>query len=140
MLAASAIQNAGAGGAGSEGDVFYSLTAEGISQLAGRLTHATMPPSQRWAAYIATNDATSVARAGQVALGEDEVAVIPASLKADMAAPEVAFYVDASGSDTAVAAASQLYAGLRELAGLRPEPAHITTLLPPEARSRTRKG
>jgi transcriptional regulator with XRE-family HTH domain len=138
LVQAKAIRFAGSVRSGQQDESYYRITQGGLAQLPGRLHHAAMPASIRWAAYIATKDADKLTNVGETALGQYEVALIPASTTHDMQLPEIAFYVDASTVDHAAHAATVKYAQLRKLAKLEPEPAYITTLIPPEIRARNR--
>lgn len=138
MQESKAVRFAGTVVSGPKSENYYRITHEGLSQLPGRLHHAAMPESMRWAAYIATRDASTLTDAGEAVLGQYHVALIPVGTTHDMKLPEIAFHVDAATVDHAALAASAKYAELRELAGLDPEPAYITTLIPPEVRARNR--
>jgi DNA-binding XRE family transcriptional regulator len=138
LLKGEAIRHAGRVMSGQTAHDYYRITPEGLAQLPSRLHSAVMPATQRWAAYIATKDAGKINEAGQITLGQYESALIPNSTTHDMQMPEIAFYVEAASLDHAVQAASTKYAELRKLAGLAPEPAYITTLLPPDVRARNR--
>lgn len=138
LLQSAAIRLAGIVGPGEKSVAYYRITPDGLAQLPARLHQAAMPASLRWAAYIATKDADRITNVGESALGRYEVAHIPASTTRDMQVPEVAFYVDASTVQDAAQAASARYAELRKLAKLQPEPAYVTTLLPPDVRARNR--
>lgn len=115
---------------------YWRLTASGIEDLPRRLRHAAMPPSRAWTAYVVSSsaEANAIAAAGEQALGEHGVAVIPAGTVSAMEGPEVAFRVEASDPRSAEVAAAALFRELRARAGMtaRQDPVVVSTLVPPQ--------
>lgn len=117
--------------------VLWRITASGIDDLPRRLRLAAMPPSRTWSAYVVSSpaEANAIADAGNRALGEHGVAVIPAGTVRGMTEPEVAFWVEASDPHSAAAAARALFAEFRERAGMTPrrDPIVVSALVPPRS-------
>jgi DNA-binding PadR family transcriptional regulator len=139
LLKAGAVRMIGQAASGSTPPVtYYGLTADGVEELPYRLRDATMPPSRDWIAYVIStrHEADAIATAGEEALGEYKVAVIPAGTTAEMTAPAVAFYVEARGPQEAIAAASAVLRELRRRAGLgdSTDPVVVAALVPPRRR------
>jgi transcriptional regulator with XRE-family HTH domain len=121
-----------------EPDTFWRLTAKGLEDLPRRLRHAAMPPSRRWTAYVTSSpaEAAAIAAAGERALGEHGVAVVPAGTVHGMEAPEVAFVVEAPDPQRAQTEAIAVFRRLRERAGMTPRqsPVVVSALAPPPRR------
>lgn len=140
LCEAGAVTWAGAGLSGGDRQDYFKLTPQGVAELPGRLGLAAMPESRRWTAYVAANkpDAHKIVTAGEIAMGQYEVAHIPAATRYDMTSDEVAFHVEAPTVEQAGLAAAALYARLRKLAGLGHETARVMALLPPQSGARGR--
>lgn len=114
---------------------YWHLTAKGIEDLPHRLRRAAMPPSRAWAAYVESSpaEAAAIAAAGEQALGNHQVVVIPAGTVRGMQSPEVAFIVEAPDPQTAQIEAIALFKQLRERAGMTPRqtPVVVSALTPP---------
>jgi transcriptional regulator with XRE-family HTH domain len=141
LAAEELITVAGRGAAGAnEPTTYWRLTARGIEDLARRLRRAATPPSRAWTAYVASSpaEAAAIAAAGQQALGEHQVVVIPAGTVHGMQSPEVAFMVEAPDPQSAQAEAVALFGQLRERAGMTPRqsPVVVSALAPPQRRPR----
>jgi DNA-binding XRE family transcriptional regulator len=138
LTSAGAAAWAGAAMSGDNRQDYFKLTPQGVEELPSRLRQAAIPENKRWTAYVATaqTDADTLAEVGQSILGEYRVGVIPANTMQGMEQPEIAFYVDAPSFDDAVSGAAAFYGELRKRAQLNPEPAHVTAVIPPQARGR----
>jgi DNA-binding XRE family transcriptional regulator len=138
LLDAGAAAWAGAAMSGDSRHDYFKLTSQGVEELPGRLRQAAIPENKRWTAYVATaqSDADKLAEIGQSILGEYLVGVIPASTMKGMERPEIAFYVEAPSFSDAISAAAAFYEQLRAKACLAPETAHVTAVIPPQARAR----
>lgn len=123
---------------------YWRLTAKGIEDLPRRMRHAAMPPSRAWTAYVVSSpaEAAAIAAAGEHALGEHAVAVIPAGTAHGMESPEVAFLVEAPDPQSAQAEAVALFRQLRERAGMTPRqsPIVVAALAPPQRHPRGKPG
>jgi hypothetical protein len=131
---------AGATMSGEHRHDYFKLTSRGVEELPARLRSAVIPENKRWTAYVAADQAEvdKLAEIGQSILGEARVGVIPAGTMKTMRRPEVAFEVEAPSFAEATYRAAEFYSQLREHARLAPEPADVTALVPPGARTRTR--
>lgn len=118
---------------------YWRLTAKGIEDLPRRMRHAAMPPSRAWTAYVISSpaEAAAIAAAGERALGEHQVVVIPAGTVHGMDSPEVAFLVEAPDPQSAQTEAVVLFKQLRERAGMTPRqsPIVVSALTPPQRRA-----
>jgi len=118
---------------------YWRLTARGVEDLPSRLRHAAMPPSRAWTAYVGSSpaEAAAIVAAGEHALGEHGVVVIPAGTVHGMESPEIAFAVEAPDPEIAQAKAIALFTQLRERAGMTPRqsPVIVSALAPPLRRS-----
>jgi transcriptional regulator with XRE-family HTH domain len=114
---------------------YWRLTARGVEELPRRLRHAAMPASRAWTAYVISSsaEANAIAAAGERALGEHGVAVIPAGTVSGMPAPEIAFTVEAPDPRSAEIAAVALFGELRARAGMTPRqgPVVVSALVAP---------
>ena len=139
LAAEEMIAIAGRGAAApTEPSTYWRLTGKGIEDLPRRFRHAAMPGSRAWTAYVVSSpaEAAAIAAAGERALGEHRVVVIPAGTVNGMAAPEVAFAVEASDPHAAQEEAIALFNRLRERAGMTPRqsPVVVSALSPPRRR------
>lgn len=139
LKAAGTVAWAGAAISGDERRLdYFKLTTQGAEELPGRLRQAAIPENKRWTAYVRTSnaDVEVLADIGQSILGEYQVGVIPANTVRGMQDPEVAFYVEAPTFHDAITKAAEFYEMLRARAGLDPEAARVSALVPPDAGAR----
>jgi DNA-binding XRE family transcriptional regulator len=140
LVEAGVVAWAGAAMSGDNRQDYFRLSAEGVEELPSRLRRAAIPENKRWTAYVSSsqNDAERLADIGQSILGQYRVGVIPANTVKGMSLPEIAFEVEAPGLTDAISRAAEFYEQLRARAGLEPEPARVTAVVPPTTRVRAR--